>query len=192
MLRLAVRVRREDAEVALAELLALAPSGVEETDLGDRVEYAIYGAPGELPLLPDLQAAAGDALVDVSTSEVADDWAERWRDFHRPIEVGGRLLVRASWHPPCEAGPTLDGPEPVEIAAGTQPGEVIVLHGKGMPVLQRAGRSGDLRVVVNVVIPRRLSSAQREIVQQLADSITPENLEQHEGLGSKLRRLLHR
>jgi len=108
MLRLAVRVRRADAELALAELLALAPSGVEETDLGDRVEYAIYGAPGELPLLPDLQAAAGDALVDVSTSEVADDWAERWRDFHRPIEVGGRLLVRAPWHAPSATGPGLE------------------------------------------------------------------------------------
>jgi ribosomal protein L11 methyltransferase len=108
VLRLAVRVRREDAELALAELLALAPAGVEETDLGDRVEYAIYGAAGELPALPDLQAAAGDALVDVSTSEVADDWAERWRDFHRPIEVGGRLVVRAPWHPPSGAGAGLE------------------------------------------------------------------------------------
>jgi ribosomal protein L11 methyltransferase len=100
MIRLAVRVRREDAEIALAELLALAPAGVEEIDLGDRVEYAIYGAPGELPALPDLQAAAGDALVDVSTTEIADDWDERWKDFHKPIEVGGALYVRAPWHPP--------------------------------------------------------------------------------------------
>ncbi len=47
MIRLAVRVRRADAEVALAELLPLAPSGVEERDLpGDVVEYAVYGAPG--------------------------------------------------------------------------------------------------------------------------------------------------
>jgi ribosomal protein L11 methyltransferase len=99
VIRLAVRVRREDAEVALAELLALAPGGVEEVDLGDRVEYAIYGAPGEVPALPDLQAAAGDALVDVSTTEVADDWAERWRDFHHPVHAGG-FLVRAPWHEP--------------------------------------------------------------------------------------------
>lgn len=99
MIRLAVRVRRADAEVALAELLALAPAGVEEVDLGDRIEYAIYGAPGELPELPDLEAAAGDALVEVMTTHVADDWSERWKDFHKPIEVGGRLLVRAPWHP---------------------------------------------------------------------------------------------
>jgi ribosomal protein L11 methyltransferase len=99
VIRLALRVRHADAELALAELLALAPQGVEEVDLGDRVEYAVYGAPGELPLLPDLEAAVGDALVEVVTTEVADDWSERWRDFHQPIDVGGHLHVRAPWHP---------------------------------------------------------------------------------------------
>ncbi|MFL5843075.1 MAG: 50S ribosomal protein L11 methyltransferase [Solirubrobacteraceae bacterium] len=105
MLRLAIRVRREDAEVALAELLELAPGGVEEVDLGDEVEYAVYGAPGEIPALPDLQAAAGGALVAVSTSEVADDWDVRWKEFHRPVEIaGGRLHLRAPWHPSSETG----------------------------------------------------------------------------------------
>jgi len=105
VIRLAVRVRRADAEIVLAELLSLAPAGVEETDLGaDVVEYAVYGAPGELPALPDVRAAAGNALVEVATTEVADDWAERWREFHRPVTVGGRLHVRAPWHPPAPAG----------------------------------------------------------------------------------------
>jgi len=102
MIRLAIRVRREDAEIALAELLALAPHGVEEVDRGERVEYAVYGAPGELPVLGELKAAVGAALVEVVTTEVADDWDERWRDFHRPIELAGRaerLHVRAPWHP---------------------------------------------------------------------------------------------
>ncbi|MDQ3629760.1 MAG: 50S ribosomal protein L11 methyltransferase [Actinomycetota bacterium] len=102
MIRLAVRVRREDAEIALAELLAFAPRGVEEVDRGERVEYAVYGAPGELPVLPDLEAAVGPALVEVVTSEVADDWSERWRDFHQPVELlrgSDRLHVRAPWHP---------------------------------------------------------------------------------------------
>jgi ribosomal protein L11 methyltransferase len=97
LLRLAIRVRRADAEIVLAELLELAPSGVEEVDLGDAVEYAVYGAPGELPALPDLRAAAGGALVEVSTSEVADDWGERWREFHRPLVLDGRLTVRPPW-----------------------------------------------------------------------------------------------
>ncbi len=95
-----MRVKREDADVVLAELLELAPGGVEETDLPDGViEYAVYGAPGELPDLPDVQAAAGGALVEVVTTEVADDWADRWRQFHRPIEIAGRLYVRPPWEP---------------------------------------------------------------------------------------------
>jgi ribosomal protein L11 methyltransferase len=103
MIRLAVRVRREDADVVLAELLELAPSGVEEVDVDDGiVEYAVYGAPGELPALPDVQAAAGGALVEVVTTDVADDWADRWRAFHRPIEVAGRLYVRPPWEPARE------------------------------------------------------------------------------------------
>ena len=103
MIRLAVRVNRAHAELVLAELLELAPGGVEEVDLGNVVEYAVYGPPGELPALPDLRAAAGGALIDVATTEIADDWAERWREFHRPIVVGGNLMVRAPWHPSAQS-----------------------------------------------------------------------------------------
>jgi ribosomal protein L11 methyltransferase len=103
MLRLAVRVRREDAELVLAELLELAPSGVEEVTVEPGlVEYAVYGAPGELPALPDLRAAAGGALVEVRTSEIADDWSERWRAFHKPLVLDGALTVRPPWEPPGE------------------------------------------------------------------------------------------
>jgi ribosomal protein L11 methyltransferase len=98
MIRLAVRVRRAQAELVLAELLELAPGGVEEREDGDVVEYAVYGAPGELPALPDLRAAAGGALVEVATSEVADDWDERWKAFHQPVRVGD-LFVRPPWAP---------------------------------------------------------------------------------------------
>jgi ribosomal protein L11 methyltransferase len=106
VIRLAVRVRREQAELLLAELLELAPGGVEERDDGDIVEYAVYGAAGELPELPALRTAAGAALVEVTTSQVADDWAERWKAFHEPIEIGAAhgdgpvLLVRPPWTPP--------------------------------------------------------------------------------------------
>ena len=107
MIRLALRVRREDAEVALAELLELAPSGVEERELdgGAVIEYAVYGAPGELPALPELRAAAGGALVEVVTEEIPDDWHERWKAFHRPVDVppgsrgGVGLRVRPPWEP---------------------------------------------------------------------------------------------
>jgi ribosomal protein L11 methyltransferase len=111
LIRLALRVPAAQAEMVLAELLELAPAGVEETELpradGERalVEYALYGAPGELPQLPDLQAAVGGVPVEVSTSEVADDWSERWKRFHRPVMVHGpgggpALHVRPPWHEP--------------------------------------------------------------------------------------------
>jgi ribosomal protein L11 methyltransferase len=101
VLKLAVRVRRAEAELVLAELLELAPSGVQETELPDDVvEFAVYGAPGELPALPDLTAAAGDALVQISTEEIADDWDRRWQSFHRPLVLEGQLTVRPPWEPP--------------------------------------------------------------------------------------------
>ncbi len=104
MIRLAVRVARAEAELVLAELLELAPGGLEERELdAGTVEYSIYGAPGELPALPALRAAAGEALVDVRTTEVPDDWAERWKVWHRPVDVAWRfrrLRVRPPWEPP--------------------------------------------------------------------------------------------
>jgi ribosomal protein L11 methyltransferase len=109
VIRLAIRVRREHAELVLADLLELAPSGVEETAVGeDLIEYAVYGAPGELPELPDLRAAAGGALVDISTSELPDDWSERWKQFHHPV------LIEA----PASATETLEGASPAGYAPG--------------------------------------------------------------------------
>jgi ribosomal protein L11 methyltransferase len=97
LIRLAVRCRPELAERVLADLVELAPGGVEEDTGPGWIEYAIYGAPGELPALPDLEAATGDGLVEVTSKEVPDDWADRWQDFHEPVLVGGRILVRPSW-----------------------------------------------------------------------------------------------
>jgi ribosomal protein L11 methyltransferase len=112
VIRLAVRVARDQAELVLAELLELAPAGVEELQVGsDAVEYAVYGAPGELPSLPDLHAAVGDALVELSTTELPDDWSERWKHFHRPVLIsatrspvdGNRRLSDLRIRPPWEA-----------------------------------------------------------------------------------------
>ena len=69
---------------------------------------------------------------------------------------------------------------PLQIPAGTQPGETIVMRGRGLPPLSR-GRTGDLRVVVNVAIPRRLSREQRELLERLAGTMTDENLRVRRG-----------
>ena len=100
MIRLAVRCTPEQAEIVLAELTVLAPNGVEEEQGPGYVEYAIYGGAGELPELGEIEVAAGDGLVEVVSTEVPDDWADRWQDFHKPLLVGERLWLRPSWEGP--------------------------------------------------------------------------------------------
>lgn len=102
MIRLAVRCSPDQAELVLAELTVLAPNGVEEERGPGYVEYAIYGGEGELPELGDLDAAIGGGRVEVSATEVPDDWADRWRDFHKPLLVADRLWLRPSWEPSRE------------------------------------------------------------------------------------------
>ncbi len=100
MIRLAVRCSPELADLVLAELTVLAPNGVEEERGPGYVEYAVYGGEGELPELGDLDATVGTGRIEVSATEIPDDWADRWRDFHQPLLVGGRLWLRPSWEPP--------------------------------------------------------------------------------------------
>ena len=100
MIRLAVRCPPEQADLVLAELTVLAPNGVEEERGPGYVEYAIYGGDGELPELGEIDAAVGEGIVEVSAAEIPEDWADRWRDFHKPLLVGGRLWLRPSWEEP--------------------------------------------------------------------------------------------
>jgi molecular chaperone DnaJ len=85
--------------------------------------------------------------------------------------------------------PTLDGHEEIDVPPGTQPGTLVSLRGKGMPAVGRA-RRGDQRVVLNVVIPRNLSERQRELLAELGESLTEENLAEpaRESLFSKVKR----
>jgi molecular chaperone DnaJ len=85
---------------------------------------------------------------------------------------------------------TLDGDEELEIPPGTQPGTIFTLRGKGMPSL-RTGRRGDQRVMVNVMIPRQLDDRQRELLRELSETLTDENLREQpedEGLLGRVRR----
>jgi molecular chaperone DnaJ len=82
--------------------------------------------------------------------------------------------------------PTLDGEDELEFPEGTQPGEIRVLRGRGMPVLQGFGR-GDQRVLVNVAVPRRLSDEQRRLLQEFASSTDDETYRVDEGFFEKLK-----
>jgi molecular chaperone DnaJ len=81
---------------------------------------------------------------------------------------------------------TLAGEEELEFEAGTQPGSVRVLRGRGMPVLQGFGR-GDHRVLVNVVVPRQLTEEQRRLLGEFEQTASEETYRPDEGFFEKLK-----
>ncbi len=151
------------------------PAGIAD---GQRIRLSERGHAGESG------APEGDLYVLV-----------RVREDERFVREGQDLITALDVPAPLAAlgatlnVPTLDEPVPVEVDQGTQPGEVITLKGQGMPSL-RGGRRGDLKVVVNVVVPRRLSEEQRELIGRLQETLTEENLRSEESMFAKLRRVL--
>jgi molecular chaperone DnaJ len=81
---------------------------------------------------------------------------------------------------------TLEGEEDVEFEAGTQPGAVRVLRGRGMPVLHGFGR-GEHRVLVNVVVPRQLTEEQRRLLGEFEQTASEETYRPDEGFFEKLK-----
>lgn len=85
--------------------------------------------------------------------------------------------------------PTVDGPDKLKIPAGTQPGQVLTLRGKGVPRLRSNGR-GDQLVIVNVAVPKKLTADQRALLEQLAGSMGSEVQPAQEGILDKLKDFL--
>jgi molecular chaperone DnaJ len=83
--------------------------------------------------------------------------------------------------------PTLDGEEELELSPGTQPGEIVVLRGRGMPVLKGRGRRGDQRVLVNVRVPRRLNDEQRRLLREFDEHADEQTYGSEGGLFNKLK-----
>ncbi len=149
------------------------PAGIAD---GQRIRVAGRGHVGERGGPP------GDLYVQI-----------RVREDPRFVRDGDDLVTAVDVAAPLAAlgttvdVPTIEGSVSLEIPAGTQPHEMLRIRGEGMPSL-RGRHSGDLRVVVNVVIPKRLKREQRELLEQLAESMTEENLRTEEGVFGKLRR----
>ena len=149
------------------------PAGISD---GQRIRLSGRGHAGELG------APAGDLYVLVRVREDRRFVRER-DDLITALDVAAPM---AALGVTLEV-PTLEGASSVELPAGTQPGEVFTLRGEGMPALS-GGRRGNLRVVVNVVVPRRLSEEQRELLERLSGTLTDENLRSEESMFAKLRR----
>ncbi|MDX6387775.1 MAG: ribosomal protein methyltransferase [Gaiellaceae bacterium] len=104
MRRVSVEVSVERAEEARAQMLELFPQGFEEVESSDGVELVAYtDAGGEERLWHAFGGARGQ--------DVAADWRDRWKAFHRPVQIGS-LWVGPPWDEPP------DGLEPVVIDPG--------------------------------------------------------------------------
>jgi ribosomal protein L11 methyltransferase len=103
MRRTALTVRDDAVEDILDAILPRLPAGVHPTPLGDgATELVVYG---DDVSEAELAAAAGDALVAVSTEEAPDDWIERRRRYSRGIVIADRLMVRPPGAPPADGIP---------------------------------------------------------------------------------------
>ena len=163
-------------EVITRELTIEIPPGIAD---GQRIRLDGRGHAGESG------AAPGDLYVEV-TVRPSDTFMRDGDDLVTVLDVPAPVAALGATLPV----PTLDGPVEVEIKPGTQPGETVDLRGQGMPVLRRPGRRGHLRVIVNVVIPRRLSAEQRDLLTRLRNTMTAENLRSDESMFAKLKRTL--
>ncbi|HEX2703107.1 MAG TPA: DnaJ C-terminal domain-containing protein, partial [Solirubrobacteraceae bacterium] len=167
--------RGRGRKVASATISVDIPPGIAD---GQRVRLSGRGHAGESG------APSGDLYVRV---HVVED--ERfYRDGDDLITIVDVAAPQAALGVTVEVS-TLEGPTEVVLEAGTQPGERILLRARGMPRLQRSGR-GDLVVVVNVQVLRRVTAEQRELLERLSATITEENLRADETVRAKLRRWL--
>lgn len=82
--------------------------------------------------------------------------------------------------------PAFDGDFEFTVPPGTQPGDVKVYRNRGVPVLQGYGR-GDLKVVIDVVVPRHLTAEQRELLERLGKLTTEKNYERDESFLDRVR-----
>jgi molecular chaperone DnaJ len=148
------------------------PAGIED---GQRIRITGRGHAGEHG------GPAGDLYVGVRIRE-DPRFVRNQDDLVTAVDVSAPLAALGT----TVEVPTIDGTTELQIPAGTQPGETFAIRGQGMPGL-RGRHRGDLQVVVNVVVPRRLKREQRELLQRLADGLTEENLRTDEGVFGKLR-----
>jgi ribosomal protein L11 methyltransferase len=94
VIRLGIRVRAADAEIAFARLEPVLAAGAEEVEVDGGVELVLYG--DALPSEADLRSLAGETILEVNRSPVEAGWARAWQDHLAPVTVGA-LTVRPAW-----------------------------------------------------------------------------------------------
>jgi len=124
---------------------------------------------------------SGDLYVQVAVREEedlvrdGDDLVYHQRLTMVEAAVGTKVTV-----------PTLDGEEEIEIKPGTQFGEVVRLKGRGMPQLRGRSR-GDMRIIMDVIVPRNLNAEQKELLSRFEQTTSDRNYNRDEGILDKIR-----
>jgi ribosomal protein L11 methyltransferase len=94
MMRLGIRVRAADADIAFARLEPVLADGAEEVELDDLVEFAVYGE--TVPTDDEVRALAGDTVLSVVRSRVDSGWASAWQEHLAAVTVGA-FTIRPPW-----------------------------------------------------------------------------------------------
>ncbi|MEK6702683.1 MAG: molecular chaperone DnaJ [Planctomycetota bacterium] len=82
--------------------------------------------------------------------------------------------------------PTIDGRANLHIPKGTPHGTLLKMSGKGLPSL-RGGRRGDMGVVVNIEVPRKLSAKQEELLREFARTEEKSVMPERDGFFKKVK-----
>lgn len=84
--------------------------------------------------------------------------------------------------------PTIDGPVTYNVPAGTQPGTVFRLRGKGVQKLQQSeGSRGDQFVTINVEVPKNLTKKQKDALEAFEGTLDEKNYEKRKGFFDKIK-----
>jgi molecular chaperone DnaJ len=148
------------------------PAGIHD---GQRIRLSGEGHAGTAG------ARAGDVYVEVHVRP-DERFVREGNDVYTTVD----LTITQAALGASVAVPTLEGEQELTFDPGTQPGETVVLRGRGLPVLQGFGR-GNQRVLVNVTVPRRLTEEQRQLLEEFERLAGEETYEPSEGFFDKLK-----
>ena len=148
------------------------PAGIHD---GQRIRLTGEGHAGSSG------APAGDAYVEVHVRP-DERFVREGNDVYTTVDL---TITQAALGATVSV-PTLEGDTDLTFDPGTQPGEIVILRGRGLPVLQGFGR-GNERVLVNVTVPRRLTEEQRQALEEFERLAGAEVYEPTEGFFDKLK-----
>jgi molecular chaperone DnaJ len=148
------------------------PAGIHD---GQRIRLTGEGHAGAAG------ARAGDVYVEVHVRP-DERFVREGNDVYTTVDL---TITQAALGATITV-PTLEGETELSFEPGTQPGEIALLRGRGLPVLQGFGR-GNQRVLVNVTVPRRLTEEQRQLLEEFERLAGAEAYEPSEGFFDKLK-----